>query len=230
MDGKETFAQDSFEKQGSGFHYSYDGSRNTLSIASLERQKIFARLTFDYKLTKNPQTFVSALDKTNQIKALMYSNNQTLNLTETLDSEKVTSLLDITAQISRYTCDLLHQDYEIFSERFCRDFGLKSFEITKAIAPKNSHSLYSGQIKTQHNNAIAVQGPSLPALIHALSDRTVCDLITLEFGHTYGNSAQNLLNASSKLSIISRVLDKGYTPTQRTNQEIFIKNKASSDS
>ena len=215
MKDRETCSQDSFETQGTGFRYSYDGYSNTLSVASLERQKVFAKLKFDHHLAMNPHAYVAALDKTNQIKALMYSNNATINLAETIDEPRVSSLIDITAQISRYAYDLLTHEYDSFSALFCADYNLKALKLRQIPAHGTGKPFYVAKIQTQHNNSISVQGCTLPVITEALSDKTLRDLITMEFGHYFGNSAQNLLNASSKLSIISRVLDEDFTPAKR---------------
>lgn len=228
MSGRKIFAQDSFELLGSGFHYIYDHHENRLNIECSKRLQKFATLTFDHKRIQNPRAFVSALDKTNQIKALIYSNNATVNLAETMEEpEKIASLLQTALKTSGYTYDLMHQQYDHFSEDFCAAFGLKSLRLKKYQSTAENRAYYAAKLQTQHNNAISVQGCSLPVLTQALADKTLRDLISMEFGHSFGNSAQNLMNVASKLSIIGRVLDKDFFPEKRLRKQSITTNKGS---
>jgi hypothetical protein len=205
----------SFVAWGNGFRYQYEAPNNTLSIAHLERQKVFSRLKFDHHLSKDPLSYVSALDKTNQIKALMYSNNTTTNLADTMDMERVAAIIETTTKISRYAYELKMMEFERFAGHFCSDFALKTLRIKKFTARNQETLFFVGRIQTQNNNSVCVRGCSMPALMAALSDRTLRDLITMEFGHRFENSAQNLLNVSSKLSTLSRVLDDNFIPAKR---------------
>jgi hypothetical protein len=202
----------SFVAWGHGFRYNYEGPSNTLSIAHLERQKVFTKLRFDQSLLRNPLGYVEALDKTNQIKALMYSNNMTTNLADTMEIERIAPIIENTAKISRYAFDLQIVEYDHFAQLFCGDFELKALKIKKFIPTTSDNSFYIARMQTRYNNSIAVRRCTLPGLIAALSEHTLRDLITMEFGHRYQNSAQNLLNASARLATLSRVLDEHFIP------------------
>lgn len=205
----------SFVAWGNGFRYNYEAGQNILSIAHLERQKVFTQLKFDRHLSRDPLAYVSTLDKTNEIKALMYSNNTTVNLADTMELDRMKAIIDITARISRYAYDLNGRDYDRFGGLFCADFSLKNLKIKQYNTRTAENLFLVARIQTMNNNSVCVRGCTAATLMAALSDRTLRDLITMEFGHRFDNSAQNLLNVSSKLSTLSRVLDENFIPSKR---------------
>lgn len=205
----------SFVAWGNGFRYQYEALRNTLNIAHLERQKVFSRIEFDGHLASAPMTYVEALDKTNQIKALMYSNNTTINLADTMEPDRIEGIIDATAKLSRLAYSLMHEQYARFAVPFCDSFGLKSLRIKQYSAREQETQFYTARIQTQHNHAVTVRGCTMPALLAAMSDKTLRDLIALEAGHKYGKSAEELLNAAASLNTLSRVLDENFVPSRR---------------
>lgn len=212
----ETGAHGSFTAWGSGFLYNYKAETNTLKVHHCDRQRALASLKFDYRLARQPLAYVVSLDKTNQIHALMFSNNATLNLTETMDLTRIKVMVDATARLSRYAYDLSCGDLYRFTTAFAADFNLHHVEI-RHFAPNTASgnaAFYAATIQTQHHNAITVRGHNLVRLTGQMAERTLHDLITMETGHFYSNSAQNLLNMASKLALISQILDEDFVPAR----------------
>ncbi len=215
MKYEETCAQGSFTVRGTGFRFNYDADDQLLHITSFDKKRALARLKLDQYLAKDPLAYVESFDKTNQIKALMYSNNATINLAETMDYERINSLIKITARISRCAFDLQTKNFKRFSRVFCKDFDLKNVKIKKFTSSYQSNELYLARIQTHYNNSVCVRACTLTGLTAALSDRTLRDLITMEFGHNYSNSAHSLLQVSSKLTTISHILDPSFIPEHK---------------
>ena len=215
MKYEETCTQGSFTVWGTGFRFDYEADNNFLNITSLDKKRALAHLKFDKHLAKDPLAYVESLDKTNQIKALMYSNNATINLAETMDYERIASLLKITARISRCAFDLRTKNFDRFSKIFCKDFDLSSMKIKKFTSSHKENEFYLARIQTQYNNSVCVRACTLTGLTAALSDRTLRDLMTMEFGHSHNNSAHSLLNVSAKLSTISHILDQNFIPEHK---------------
>ena len=219
-----TCSQGSFIAWGTGFRFEYEAPSRLLSITPLDRKRAIARLRFDKDLAEDPLAYVESLDKTNQIQALMYSNNATLNLAETLDRDRISGLIKSTARISRFAFDLHTKNFERFAWFFCKDFDLESFKIKKFVSKRKETAFYIGKLQTRYHNSVRVRACTLPRLVAALSDKTLTDLITMEFGHSYNNSAHTLLNASSKLSTISRILDENFIPENKVERYKGLKN------
>jgi len=223
MKYEKTCSQGSFVVWGTGFRFDYEASKRLLNIAPTDKKRALAQLKFDKHLAKNPLGYVESLDKTQKINALMYSNNATINLADTLDHDRISGLMKTTALISRLAFDLNSNKFERFSRVFCEQFDLKSLKIKKFASKNSGSELFLGRIQTQHNNSVCVRSRTLSGLAAGLSDRTLRDLITMEFGHSYNNSAHNLLNASSKLSTISHVIDDNFIPEHKLNRLKDIK-------
>lgn len=228
MKFEETDAQGSFRVWGTGFLFDYEAKGTLLKISPLDEDRAIAQLKFDRHLAKDPLAYVRSFDKTNQIKALMYSNNSTINLAETMDPERVTSLVSMTARISRCAFDLDTKNFERFSSVFCKDFDLKNLKIKRFNTREGQSELFLARIQTRYNNSVCVRACTMAGLTAALSDRTLRDLITMEFGHSYNNSAHGLLNASSKLSTISRVLDENFIPERKLDRYSKLMNPMNS--
>lgn len=228
MKYEETCSQGSFIVWGTGFRFEYEAENKLLSVSPLDEKRAITRLKIDRHLARDPLGYVESLDKTNRIKALMYSNNTTVNLAEVLDSSRITSLVKTTARISRCAFDLSTKNYRRFAAMFCEDFDLKSIKIKKFYSRETDGELYLGRIQTRYNNSVCARACSLVGLTAALSDRTLRDLITMEFGHSYNNSAHALLNASAKLSTISRILDENFIPERKLDRYKTLSNSLDS--
>lgn len=214
---KDTDMQGSFEAWGTGFHYNYDSKLNLLGIARLKRQRVLAQLRFDTRLSEASFSYVQSLDKANQIKALTYSGNRTTDLSKTLDRTKLPAILEIAAHLSRYAFDLQSGDFEHFCEKFQKEFGLREFEIRALPSGSNSGHLFTALLTTPHNNTTSTRASNLPTLMERLSHTIVRDLITMEFGEQFRDSAQRLLTASTRTRAIGLILDENFIPETQIN-------------
>lgn len=207
--------QGSFTLPGAGFLFEYLAEQRMLNIRPLKSESVLARIKFDEYLAEDPLGYIQSLDKTNQIKALMYSNNASLDLSSIMEEHHMANLIEITARISRLAYDLNTKNFDRFSKLFCDDFDLKKLCIKSFKSGDNSNKFYLARIQTKHNNTVSVRACTLSGLAAALSDKTLKDLMTMEFGYNYSHSAQHLLNVSSKLATIARVLDKNFIPEHK---------------
>ncbi|MGB0720217.1 MAG: hypothetical protein ACPGRX_07070, partial [Bdellovibrionales bacterium] len=195
--------------------YHYNARNWNLDILRRDKAKALARLDFDRSLSRDPLSYIASLEKATQIKALMYSNNTTINIAETLDSAKLSPILQSSAMLSRYAYDLRHGHYERFCEAFAEEYTLKGVKIREFVSKDKKNDFYVARIQTIHDNSVCVRGCTLSAVMAALSERAIRDLITMEFGHKFEASAQNLLRASTRLSKLSWILDDNFSPTRQ---------------
>ncbi|NCT40702.1 MAG: hypothetical protein GW778_03455 [Alphaproteobacteria bacterium] len=205
----------SFEMWGNGFRYDYDNNKSALSVFHHESERLLAQFKFDSLLLKEPRTYVGFLDKASQINALMVSNNSTVNLAETMPLRHVAPIFQSIGVISRHAFDLHILDLPRFSERFAQEYGLKSINIKPFKSRDCENAFFIARLQTLHDNCISVRACTLGGIMGALSESTLRDLMTMEFGHRYNGSAQNLLNASSKLSSLSYILDESFVPEMK---------------
>lgn len=212
-------SQGSITAWGTGLNYNYDSELNSLDVTHRGDDTALARFNFDRDLSKDPLSYIQSLEKANQIRALMFSNNQTLDLTQTLDGERLSAILKSTATLSRHAHDLQALRFDRFCDALVGEFNLKKIKIKQFISGDETNAFFIARIQTQHDNGICVRACTLTGMTMAMSDRTIRDLITMEFGHQFEGSANNLLRLSSKLSSISHILDSNFVPAERISSE-----------
>lgn len=217
MKFKGTDNEGSFKAWGIGLGYDYDAKNKKLDIAHAGSVTPLLAVDFDDPMSKRPDIFVRILEKTTQIKALVYSNNTTINLAETLDRQRLPPILQSAGMLARYGFDLEEENFLRFAELFARDFSLKSIGLHKvASATSNGPEIhYDAQLETRLSNEVKVRATTLPALLLALSDQIIRDVITLEFGYGQQNTAHLLLSMTSKLSELSFILNDRFVPSRK---------------
>lgn len=214
LDYRET-THGSFKAWGSGFRYDYNNEQKALNVLHQDTERLLARFNFDRFLSKSPLAYTELLNKTAQINALMVSNNQTINLSETMPLPHLSSVLSSIGGLSRHAFDLKQMHIRRFCLRFAMEFDLHSVKI-KFFQPNDiENAFFIARLQTQHGNGISVRACSMTGIMAAMSDKTLRDLITMEFGHRFERSAQSLLNVSSKLSSLSWILDEEFDPSKR---------------
>lgn len=223
MKHKETCAHGSFIAWGNGFRYDYEAQSNTLGIAQLGRQSGFAHLKFDHTIALDPLRYVFTFEKTNQIKALTYSNNATTDLGRTVPAERISAIVESTARISRYAYDLQKGRLEDFAARFCDDATLKSVKVRKFLSRTGTNTYYTAKIQTRKNNAVSVHSCMLHAVMAGLAEKIIHDLLATEAGHRFERSAQKLMVVASELATLGRIMDENFVPHRfmSRTQEIY---------
>ncbi len=209
--------QESFEAWGTGFRYNYACNKHSLNVFHRHTERHLVKLRLDQFSPEQALSYVCLLEKACQINALIVSNNDTINLADTMELRHVTPLIQSVGEISRHAFNLQNHYLKCFGEAFAKEFNLKSVKI-KLFEPQDSNTkFFIARIQTHHENGICVRSCNLPGLMAAMADRTAKDLMTEEFGHRFEGSAHNLLNASVKLSSLSLILDKDFIPEHNIN-------------
>lgn len=214
----------SFKAWGTGFRYDYNSGKRSLNVIHHDSERLLARLNFDSLLSKSPRPYVKLIEKTSQINALMFSNNQTINLAGTMNEKHLTAIIQNVSVLSRHAFDLQSFALKRFCQSFAHEHNLKSVKIKQFMPRDLDSGFFIARLQTHHDNNISVRACTLAGLMTSLSDRTLNDLMTMEFGHRFEGSAHNLLNASSKLSSLSYILDEDFMPKSKVLQQDVKKN------
>lgn len=212
MELNKTSSCGSFQAWGAGFGYHFDAGINTLSITQKETQLALARIRLNRDIAQNPVAFVEQLNKTHEIKALILSNNGTIKLADTIDPKLVGGIIKNSVRLAKYAHELSHHSFSNFSRKFSKEFELKKLKIKTITHNDHEQLLFVARLQTLHDNSVCVRACTLEGLLSVLSERTLRDLITMEFGHQYQNSAFNLMRLSAKLSKIGNILDENFIP------------------
>lgn len=214
----------SFKANGAGFYYSYDADENGLSVFRNISGCKTLNITLPKKIKNDPLLFVHQLEKATQIKALTLSNYTTIKLCETIVPEKLAAIAKSVSRLALNSFDLSNNDVGRFSNVLRRGFGLKEMDISYIDHSASGDPYYKAKIVTKKDNCIVVRDSSLPVTLKKLSDGIVSDMIMREFtSHTDQNS-QKLLRLSTRISIISKILNESFIP------ERFLTNRIDSSS
>lgn len=209
------WSQDSFTARGTGFCYRYSSSNNCLGISDKREKCSFVSLKFDQDLSKDPFTYVRHLDKANKIKALSFSNNNTINLARTMTANKVSAILKGTARTSLYAHNLTNEDFRQFSKIFSTDTSIKDLRIRKISSKNKSDSFFAARMHTMKNRVVHARSCNLSKLMKSLSDTILHDIVILE---THNQAyAHNLLKISMTLNTLSYILDHSFVPENMLN-------------
>ena len=214
----------SFKVWGTGFRYDYNNDKSALTVFHQDTERLLAQFKFDKLLSKEPKTFISMLEKASQINALMVSNNRTVNLAETIDLRHLSPIIHSIGGLSRHAFDLHSLALERFCQAFAAEFNLKQVKIKPFKSRNNTNAFFIARLQTHHDNSINVRACTMTGIMAAMSDRTLRDLMTMEFGHRFEGSAHNLLNASSKLTSLSYILDDNFIPEMKVFETESPKN------
>jgi len=210
----------SFTASGTGFLYNYTNKNKTLDIRAHRSDKLLYQLKFDRALTERADVFVDVFEKTSQINALMLSNNKTANLANTISGQRLAPIIKSTSVLSRYAFDLQIYDFNRFSKAFEAQYNFKNVKVKQFHPGQDTSEFFIARIKTMHNNVISVRGCCLSTLTGALSQKTSHDLISMEYGIHHDECVQRMLKASSKLSLLSLILDDNFWP------EMFVRSES----
>lgn len=215
LEYRETDPEGSFVASGAGLRYRYDADRRLLDVIERGRKSVVVRLDVREVHPRNVPSYTTYLEKINQIKALMYSNSRTVNLTRTLGRMRLSAIVQGDSLTAWYAYDLSRHRFADFSENFRTAFDLEQVYINqlRATGPADGHDYYAGTIKSRSGNMVSARAPTLPALLYLLAERTAQDLAGTEYRSD--TAAQKLLSASLVLNTTARALDENFIPDSR---------------
>jgi hypothetical protein len=209
---QKTCLDGSFEAWGVGFHYKYDAPSNSLSVFKPENAWGMLDISLPRKIEENPMLFVQHLEKVSQIKSLILSNNETVRLCETIVPDKLSAIAKSVSRLALSSFDARPEKLARFAKAMQRQYLLQSVEMNYINARDVKNAFFTASITTKKGNRTDASAASISLLLRELSEKIVRDLMTREFGSAHQGSADRLLVLSSRLSIISRILDENYTP------------------
>ena len=211
LEHRETNRKESFIARSTTFFYQYCASKNQLGICDPDTKSVLRVITLDKRTVCGPLQFVHNFDKSSKIKALIFSNNKTVRLAQTLDHERLMAILPNIERLTRYACKLKNEQFREFSKAFCQDFALQALHIRKTEGG-NGCDFYHAGVTSIHNHSIEARATSLHGILRETATKVMHDLVMMEYGFSHHGSAHNLLTVSSKLSTLSRILNEDYIP------------------
>jgi len=154
----------------------------------------------------------------------MLSNNQTANIIETLDPERLGSILRTITTTAKDSYDVSQEAFEIFSQHFCHEDIVSAIEITFSQGSDDGPKFYMAKLSTHQGNETCGRGETVHKALSQLGENIIQDLLVKEFGYNIHGGAHSLLRISHRLSVIACILNDKFVPENK------ITPKRSSDS
>lgn len=214
----ETDQYGSFIAWGACFFYDYNAPNCELNIHVQEGEKPLVSLAVGKRLHKKIRKLIHYFDKAGQIKALMLSNSETINIAQTMELRRLRGISNTLFDHALFALDLDAGKPKRFTAMQAEIFDIKLFSIKHFICPKSSTAYYRASLKTHSDNELVGRSLTLHGILMTVSEKIISELIALEF-NTPNNSAQNLLSLSSRLSTISRVLNEEFYPSMKIKEQ-----------
>ncbi|MCK6418921.1 MAG: hypothetical protein L6Q57_08330 [Alphaproteobacteria bacterium] len=219
MELEEADSRGCFKAHGKGFVYAVDPAARFVSIALRRDQSPLLTLSIDRRIASRAGDFLKFLERCTQIKALVFSNNHTIDLSETFDNDKLKILLQATANLALYTFDLYHGKYRSFERRFCRQFGILSFSIRKITGKDMEDDFYVARLETLRKSGVDCRQTTLYSALISLSEKILHDLIVRELSMPTQGAAYSLLKISAEVATIAQALNPEFIPAQKVITE-----------
>ena len=218
----ETNRDGSFIACGVGIYYKYTARAKTLEIFRQLRRTYLFNLSLEHIERDDVPGLIRKLDKAAQVKALMISNHKTNNITDVIGADKMPALLQSAFKLAFYAHDAKAGNWPAFSLAITNDFALQQFKLKRFICPSAGSAYIRGAIKTFRDNEITVRAKNLEGVFKELSEKVMQDLILAEFAYRQDYQAHQLVSLSSRLAILSRIIDPAYYP----KKQLFILRRA----
>lgn len=208
---QETCRNGSFKLWGIGFIYNYNAYTEVMDILHSRGKTVLHSVQLDSSRIKYPQVLAKYIEKSSQIKALVLSNNTTINLVSTLESERLPLILESVAEMALLSYDISQNRLAAFTRDLCLLQGIESAFVKKMSCQRSNTQYYKARVCTENGHETMARAPSLAGVLRALSEHIIQDILPHEFS-TRNKTTENLLTLSSKLALISRIIDQKYKP------------------
>ncbi|MCD8571493.1 MAG: hypothetical protein LRY76_08275 [Alphaproteobacteria bacterium] len=211
---QETGQDGSFIAWGVCFFYAYSAPGHELNISTQEGEKPLISLAVGKRIHRKILSFIQYFEKAAQIKALMLSNGETINITQTMDHRRLRGIANTLFDHALFALDLGAGKKRRLTATLAHIYDLKHFSIRHFTCSKSSTAYYRASLKTHSGNELVGRSLTLHGLLMTVSEKIISELIALEFS-SRNNSAQNLLSVSAKLLTLSRILNDGFYPAMK---------------
>lgn len=204
----------SFSALGIGFFYEYNARLKTASVSRVKSETALLNLDFDETMSKDALCLVRYLEKTSQIRALRFSNNTILDLAQTIETERLATILKNCFHLACQAYRLDKGCFDLFQYDFIARTDLKFIEIQKVTA-RASRSVYVSVAESKSGNKTSARSATLHGCLLYLSDKITQDIVAKEFGQHGDQGVQKLLTGARTLSTLSYILNHDFDPARK---------------
>ncbi len=207
-----TDAQGGFIALGVGLRYEYDTTKHALRVATLGADTDLFTLLCPQRTKNDPEYLVHCLEKAACIKALMLSNNETINLSQTMNVCRLKPVLQNVFELAIQSHDFAFGHFDQFTSRLSNLYKLEDFQIKHMQCSRSGTAYYRLFVKIASGDDIVVRETECDTLLIKSAQHIVRDLIPPILSQPSRENADLLLMLSSRLSLIGRILNENYRP------------------
>lgn len=212
MDYKYLNDQGSFKAWGIGFHYDYDSEYRILDIVNARSTRPALCLDVDDSVSKAALEFVTILNKSVQITALVYSNNSSIDLSDILAPQTLKPILGNAALRAKQAYFLDSARYSAFLKdyNYCNENC--SLEITHSPETAYTPPTYHLHFKAYDGAFVSSRHTLLHKAFLNLSQVIVDDIIMRDFLQAPQDQIHSLLNEVNALHMLGYLLQPDFFP------------------
>lgn len=214
FDQTSTDRQGGFVAHGICFDYKYDAAERNLNMRHLIKYESLIDINMDRRILFRPKLYVTFLEKATQIYALIYSQNLSYNIAQTIDEEKLPAILNTIMRAAQRATELQTGNYRFFEKRMCNKFELSKFLINHYNATNGSNGFWTIHIKTKSGQAANIRSNTLHDAIGQIAQKIRHDLFSHEITNRSDKLAYALMTLSTKLMAIEKIIDPDFVPSE----------------
>lgn len=208
---QETCPSGSFRMWGVGLQYIYNAHTNELAIAYGRSKSLLLTLNLSDDLDLPPQIFASYLERSSQIKSLIMSNHQSINIAGQVDPKRLAPIVQSMTRLAKYACYFdLNLEHK-FCESFASDYDFTKLLLHKLCCPRSRTHYYRARFISKNGHEALVRAPALIDALRALSENIMSNILPLELSTNY-KDLENLMAVSTRLSLLSKIMNESFSP------------------
>lgn len=204
---------------GAGLHYVYNANPGQLQIFRKKNDRILIKVDIVLKPHQTAEQYLRILDKTLQVQAAIASDNKTIDITDVFHVKRIKGYLLQAIEDAAMTLFLKLEQFTTFEEYFCALYDFDALNIRRSVDWSDDLAYYKIALKTLKGNIVEHSAEGLHTCLMQLSRHIVSDLIMRETRNNFEQSAHRLLRASTKLSILSYILNDDFDPASRIGEK-----------
>lgn len=215
LEHRELGSRGEFYAIGAGFGYYYNPIETALTVLDVKQKSPLLNMRLNQRMSEYPLSYVTALEKSAQIQALIFSNNKDINLTNILNGIQLKAMLETCAFFSEQSYLLKREKFNNFEMLFKDSYPIKSLNIQKRPGFQKDNYFYTAHLKTHENNHVKAQAGSVHRLLQELSEEVTRDFFEKEPSHLIQKNIQNVLAMTSNISMVSQILNDHFIPSAK---------------
>ena len=211
-----------FKAWGIGLHYEYDESSAILDIVNARGARPILYIDTNHIHQDMVLDYAYMLERVSQLYALNVSNKQTIDITETLNHDRLRPILAQTSKTALRALHLKNKKFRSFNHHINTDFVDYNLLVKKIKQTQYSDGFYSACLKTKFGVTVPrIQEIHLHKALSSLSAEISNTLIADQMIRASEANLNASLRIATELSLLSAALDPNLKPAHALSSKAY---------